>query len=145
MPHLSQPLSAGLPSIDIWVAVSGPRALLLKSAAKSMPSPVRARLLIDTGATTTCLDPRVLQTLGLAPTGRGFMRTPSTGSTLHPCNTFDVSLTITHATAPLFLDNLAVFESDFSGQGIDGLIGRDVLASCLLIYDGQAQSYTLSF
>jgi len=33
----------------------------------------------------------------------------------------------------------------FSGQRIDGLLGRDVLAACLLIYDGPGQSFTLSF
>lgn len=73
------------------------------------------------------------------------MRTPSTGTNLHACTTYDVSLSIVHKTSQLFLDDLPIFESDFSGQGIDGLLGRDVLASCLLIYDGPGQSFTLAF
>ena len=145
MPHLTQPLSAGSPLIDVWISVSTARAAALKQAGQRVPNPVRARTLIDTGASGTALDPRVLQSLSLTPTGTAHIRTPSTGGAVHSCNVFDISLTILHPTSHLLVGILPAIEADFSSQGIDGLLGRDVLASTLLIYDGAGGSFTLCF
>jgi hypothetical protein len=40
---------------------------------------------------------------------------------------------------------LAVIESELAHQGIQTLIGRDILFFCLLIYDGHAGTFALGF
>ena len=41
--------------------------------------------------------------------------------------------------------SLPVLCGDFSGQGIDGLVGRDVLTRCVATFDGPARRFTLVF
>jgi len=56
MPHLTRPHSQGDPVLDLWVTVSAPYAEALRKDAKPVPNPIRVRLLLDTGAKSTCLD-----------------------------------------------------------------------------------------
>lgn len=51
---------------------------------------------------------------------------------LHP------GLTLTFGVVP-------VIASDLSLQGIDALVGRDILARCLFVYDGPANMFSLAF
>jgi len=44
-----------------------------------------------------------------------------------------------------FIRTLPVIESDFSAQGFDGLLGRDVLSQGIFIFNGSGNSFTLSF
>jgi hypothetical protein len=81
MPLLTFALSPAGPVIDVLVGVSPPRAQQLALANAPVPAPVSARLLVDTGASVTCLDRAILASLGLAPTGNVAMATPSTGAT----------------------------------------------------------------
>jgi hypothetical protein len=110
-----------------------------------VPAPVPVRALIDTGASCTCVDPDALGMLQLSPTGTAPMATPSTGDGIHQANVFDVGLRLLHPKATLTMPNVAVVESRLANQGIQALIGRDVLANCLLVYDGQAGLFSLAF
>lgn len=59
-------------------------------------------------------------------------------------NQYDVALYIpAHGTHKSFT-TLPVMEADFSAQNIDGLLGRDVLAQCLLVYSGPDNAFMLS-
>ena len=40
---------------------------------------------------------------------------------------------------------IPICESHLSAQGIHGLLGRDVLAHGLLLYNGMTKSFTISF
>jgi hypothetical protein len=145
MPHLTLQMSAGGPLIDILVGVSVPRQAALRAAKQSIPSPVQIRALIDTGASCTCIDPSVPKQLGLAPTGVAPMHTPSTGNLPHLANQYDVSLVLIHQKLNLNLFTVPVAESQLAIQGIQGLLGRDVLQNCLFVYDGQSGMFTLAF
>jgi hypothetical protein len=58
MPHINLQMSPGDgPLIDIFVGVSFPRRDALKAAGHVAPNPIRARALIDTGASCSCVDP----------------------------------------------------------------------------------------
>ena len=50
-----------------------------------------------------------------------------------------------HPALSLSISNVAVAEAQLSIQGIQALIGRDVLKNCLLVYDGQNGTFTLAF
>jgi len=73
------------------------------------------------------------------------MLTRSTGQQAHHANLYDVSLILVHPQLILTQHNVPVAEAQLAMQGIQALIGRDVLKSCLLIYDGQAGVFTLAF
>ena len=73
------------------------------------------------------------------------MLTPSTGNQAHYANVYDVSLILVHPALQLTLGNVAVAESQLMVQGIQALIGRDVLKNCLLVYDGALGVFTLAF
>ncbi len=145
MPHLALQILAGGPLIDVLVGVSLPRQAALHGANQPVPPPVQIRALIDTGASCTCIDPSVPQRLGLAPTGASLRHTPSTGVQPHVANQYDVSLVLLHPKLNLTIQTVPVAESQLAIQGIQGLLGRDVLKNCLFIYDGQVGLFTLAF
>jgi hypothetical protein len=145
MPHVTLQIASGGPLIDILVGVSEAREEALLRVGQVVPTPVRIRGLIDTGASCTCIDPSALQSLGLTPTGSTPMLTPSTGATAHNADQYDVSLVLLHPNLNLTFPEVAIVESELSIQGIQALIGRDVLQGCLFIYDGQTGIFTLAF
>ena len=114
-----------------------------------VPNPVQIRGLVDTGASGTCVDPSVLTTLGLSPTGSVTVNTPSTGTQPHVADQYDVSLMIpgAHPThAPLVVQNLPVMCAELLvPQGFHVLIGRDILSRCLLNYNGPMNLFTLAY
>jgi len=145
MPHLTLQLTTGGPIVDILVGVSQPRQAAIQRAGLSVPQPIQIRALLDTGASCTCVDPSVLNKLGLAPTGIAPMHTPSTGSQAHVASQYDVSLILMHPMLTFTIHAAPVVEAQLAIQGIQGLIGRDVLSNCLLIYDGRAGLFTWAF
>ena len=137
MPHLATQISVGGPIIDVKVGVSRERRLVLEAAKQPVPGPIQIRALVDTGASCTNIDPDVFSQLGLTPTGVATVHTPSTGTAGHVTNQYDVSLVLLHPKLSFTFFAIPVIESQLAIQGIQGLLGRDVLAKCLLVYDGQ--------
>lgn len=146
MPHLSLPFSGGAPIIDVLIGVSAPRADALKKANLAVPAPIPIRVLIDTGASCTNIDPGVLSKLGVVSTGTVQCHTPSTKSGQpHVANQFDVGLALIHPLITRSWGAVPVIESELAHQGIHGLLGRDILMHCLLTYDGQGGNFCLGF
>jgi hypothetical protein len=149
VPHFTLQVSSNGPILQAFVAVSQARSDALAAAGRQLPDPVSIRALVDTGASCTCVDPSVLITrLGLTPTGSVNVNTPSTGSTPHRADQFDVALIIPAATgAPaLVLQTIPVVSSELlGGQGFHALIGRDILDRCLFVYNGAVKLFTLAF
>ena len=75
------------------------------------------------------------------------VHTPSTGGAAVPFLQYDVMLVILGAAQgqAWIIQALPVIESALSHQGIQGLIGRDVLDRGLLIYNGGAAQFTLAY
>jgi predicted aspartyl protease len=80
--------------IDAWIAVSAARHAALTAATQPIPNPIQIRALIDTGATSTCMDPSVLQALNLTPTGSATVETPSTGGIPVSADQYDIGLIV---------------------------------------------------
>jgi hypothetical protein len=88
----------------------------------------------------------LLTPLQLQPTGVIQVHTPSTNGAPVSCNQYDVQLAIGSPNgAPFNIDALPVTESNLAGQGILGLIGRDVLSRCTFIYNGVTGQYILCY
>lgn len=101
-----------------------------------------ALMLIDTGSSCSVIDTGVASHLGLQPHGNKTVHTPgpSGGRTA-----YDIDLYF--HDGKFHVQNLNVVESSTlkSNQGIDGLIGRDILESAVFIYQGENGQYTLAF
>jgi hypothetical protein len=149
VPYISLQISPHGLVCDALVGITPARLKALTAAKKEPPKRVSIRALIDTGASCTCIDPKVAERLDLDITGRSPMNTASTGDTPVEANQYDVSLLIPH-TSPdeyaFYLPTIPVAEMELLGPlAIHVLIGRDVLDRCLLIYDGKSQQFTISY
>jgi predicted aspartyl protease len=147
MPHFTIQIGPNGALLDAWVGVSQARAAALQTANQTVPPLQQIRALIDTGASATCMDPSVMNALGIAPHGTTLMNSPTTGGTPQPTNVYDVSIAIPGATPPpLWLNTVAVAESLLlQAQGFHALIGRDILAACVIHYNGPLKFITVSY
>jgi hypothetical protein len=104
------------------------------------------RLLVDTGASNTCVVSGLLSPLGVTPSGQIPMHSASTGGMPVNCSLFDVSLIFAFPGTMFTLPTVAVNEIAPMPQGtIQGLLGRDVLSLGQFHYHGQIATFCLSF
>jgi predicted aspartyl protease len=131
-----------------FIGVSAARREALVAEKQPIPNIVQVSALIDTGASGTCIDPSILKALKLSPSGKALVNTPTTGTTPELKDQYDVSIFIpgTQQDTPLMVSNLAVIEAELlTQQNIHALIGRDVLALCLLAYNGKTRTFSLAY
>jgi hypothetical protein len=146
MAHFTLSIGPAGPTLTAFVAVSQARSAALKAAGQQISAPVRMTALVDTGASCSCVDPAILAGLKLTPTGSVSISTPSTGATPHEAEQYDIALIIPAPNgAHLILQTIPVIASDLSIQGIDALVGRDILDQCFLAYNGTDKTFTLAF
>jgi hypothetical protein len=143
---LTLSIGPGGPILDFLCGVSKPRAEALTKAKVAVPPYVAVRGLVDTGASITSFDSSILRQLGVVSKGTIQIHTPSTDhGKPHIANQYDVSVILRHPQATRIWQALPVFESSLSHQGIQALIGRDILNYCLLTYDGNSKLFALAF
>lgn len=134
------------------VEVMIPRALeeVLRRNGEPVPAPVRGLALIDTGASNSGVEEAVFQVLRLSPVGKVPIHTPS-----GPAARYVYPVRIVLGRPP----NLLVIEfgkvvgvqlasslppiSAPMGLPLIVLLGRDLLANCLFIYNGPQSSFSL--
>ena len=145
MPYLSISISAAGPVIDIGIGVTEARAKALQAAGKVVPPARKIRGLIDTGASCTAVDTKVLKMFHLQPTGSVPIHTPSTQGIARNADQYDVRLHLLHSDMVLPIDAVPVVDAALANQGIEALIGRDILSRCLFVYDGQSAMFSLAF
>lgn len=139
MPYFTLQLTTSGPIVDAFIGISDARATALKANSITVPTHVKIRALIDTGASCTCIDPSVLSSLNLSATGSTLVNTPTTGNAPSTAFQYDVSLAIPcDQNTSFYLGNVPIIESALLAmQGFHALIGRDILQHCLFKYDGK--------
>ena len=147
MPYVTGPIGAGGAIVDVLFGVPRTRATLLSRAGFPVPAPVHIRALLDTGASLTGVSPRVLAALDLRPFDQMEVYTPSTppGSP-HVCDRFLVSISMVAGGRACPFPDLYVMSADcwLEGEGIEALVGRDILARCNFMYFGPEGNFNLS-
>ncbi len=126
------------PKIQVIFTVPPAIAVELQKEGKPIPS-VQGIGLIDTGASATSINKRIVDALGLLPLD---VQTVHTAGGPSEQLLYDVGVGI--PISPM-LFNLQCPQGDFDGQAFDALIGRDVLSMCTLFYNGADGSFTLHF
>jgi hypothetical protein len=147
MPHFVLSHGPIGPLIDLYIGVSIPRFTALQKGGQTPPTPILGKALVDTGASHTAIDVAIIRTLGISSKRIASLITPSTGAVPHKCHTFDVSIyiPIAQGIAPWSKSAHEVTGAELKHQGFDVLIGRDILAEGIFIYDGKNSVFTLCF
>lgn len=148
MPSITLGVSQAGPTVNILLGPSTLLADAMRAAGLVPPANVMALFLVDTVASHTVVDANVIRPLGLNPTGTVMCHTPSTAGTAVPMYQYDLMIYVPsqgERTLGWYIDSIPVTASSFDGQSISGLIGRDILDRGLLIYNGAAGQFTLSY
>ena len=146
MPTLTLGLDyVGGPVIEVYVGVPAAAQAAL-FAGQSPPRPLKLRALVDTGATLTVVDASALAKLPLDEIGAMSFHSATTGALPVVAKLYAVSLASAETVTGVLADDLAVAAGeDFGGLGVEVLLGRDILGSCIFLYDGPGRTMSLTF
>ena len=145
MPTLTLALDyAGRPIIELYVGVSAAAQAAL-FAGKPRPAVMALRALIDTGTSRTVVEEGFLVELGLDETGAAWLRSATTGAQPVLAKRYAVSLALAEDVTGVLAADLEVIAAESLGAlGVQALLGRDVLNSCILLYDGPGRIVSLT-
>lgn len=136
------------PLVKVVLGVSAARGDALLENGFPVPADVSAKGLVDTGASCTCVDPRVVKALDLVQRGSASVYSSTSGPSYSVQSPqYDLSLSILgeRLSPPFRLPNLAVTQSHlFEKNNFDVLVGRDILRKFLIVYDGPSGLCTIS-
>ena len=128
------------PCVEVRLAPLGTDFESGLDAGETPPAVVSGRALIDTGALVTCFDAGAAERAGLAVVGTGTVTSvrhadevvPIFAGSLH-IDWISVSVNARHAMGV-----------NLESQGLIALIGRDLLANCLFVYNGLEGSFSFA-
>lgn len=131
--------------LPVEISVPSSLAKYLASHGQPVPEPVAGFALIDTGATKSCIDSEAARRLGLQP-----INTIQLGTAAGPITQFLYPATFRFPAMKLEIEFSSVVGVDLTGQSVGdkklvALIGRDVLARFILIYNGPNGQFSLAF
>ena len=122
----------------------GPTTTLAPEPGARQPSrhrPLPVVAMIDTGASVTVIAPSVVRALGLRSMGAVLIHTPAATRPI-AMRQFPVSISFPSGVR---LSPLRAVEAPLGDSQLGCLIGRDVLAAAVLVYDGRAGEFSLTF
>jgi len=128
------------PALTIEISVSDSHAAVLNQGSIPIPQPIPGSALIDTGARFTAIDIDALNQLGIPPISTIQVVTPSGKDTQ---GVYMCQIDFPGTTIPSLQHS--VTGSKISPFGHVALIGRDILNSALLVYDGKHGMWTIAF
>jgi len=94
--------------------------------------------MIDTGASKTCISPRIVDALGLKQVGD-----IKCGGVGGEADHRLFRITFEFEGSPIRIPDIEVIEAHIENQGLDMLVGRDVLSVSALTYHGPTGSWRL--
>ena len=129
-----QVLVARGPCVPVVVSVAQVIAEEWTRQGLPIPQPVAGLALIDTGASTTCIDEQAANSLHLPTVDVVNVATAS--QAFAQLNVYPIRIEIIGATQPINLDLPRAIGAPLAAQDLLLLVGRDVLQHCTLFYNG---------
>ncbi len=129
------------PQLDAEISLWGSAEEAIIKAGGTPPDAVAITALVDTGASGTSIEPWVVKKLGLTPVGTMPVTTPNSPK---PVDCPLYAIRIFFPALKLTWEKVVVAAS-LEGQKIEGLIGRDFLQHCVMVYIGPSGTWSLSF
>jgi hypothetical protein len=132
------------PIIDVAISIPQALAELYTKQNIPIPSPIAGIALVDTGATRSCAHGSIMRQLGVNPIGVATSGTAA-GQVQH--NLYPAHFTF--PAANINIDFSSVVGVNLTGQNINGkpliaLIGRDVLAMGIFVYNGHVGAFSIA-
>jgi predicted aspartyl protease len=128
------------PCVQVTIGLAQSIASQLLQQGKTLPKPVSGITLIDTGATSTCIDDAAAKQLELPVVNVVNVASASHASTQQ--NVYPIQIEV--VGLPISIEAPNAIGAALSAQGLLALIGRDVLQHCTLFYNGITGEITLS-
>jgi hypothetical protein len=132
------------PFLEVLISIPQALAELYTRENKTIPPPKSGFALIDTGATKSCVHAAIMQALGVNPIGIVTSGTAAGQAThnLYPAH-------FTFPAANINIDFSSVVGVNLTGQEvmnkpIIALIGRDVLAMGIFVYNGHVGTFSIA-
>lgn len=144
MPQNHASFASGLPLLSAIIGVTAARRQHLMASNEPVPQAIDVKLLIDTGASHTGLSAIVFEKLMLPAAGILSAHTPSTKSGAETFLSYEVGIDVPARPIDLIIPRVEVIAINTKGQAFDGILGRDILSECLLVYNGRERAFTLS-
>jgi hypothetical protein len=136
------------PLVQVRIGLSRPVQIARQQAGQVTPAPLVVTALLDTGAECTCIEQALVPRLALPLHTTGLTNIPALGGVTGSLR-YTAGVTLMHPSGKhgqhLVVQALAVTAVSLGAFGVDAVIGRDVLAQCVLIYDGAAGTFTLTY
>ena len=148
MPFITLQISPQGPVVRAAIMLSTARSQMLGAAGTAVPTPQNIYALIDTGASISGVDPRVLTALGITPTGATEIVSSTSQGAGISVPTYDVCIGI-YATRQgdlhFISETVQVTATNLTGRGFRALIGTDILQKCILHYNGADGFFSLAY
>ena len=128
------------PIVQVTIGVEQNIAQQLLSQGIPLPQPVPGVALIDTGATSTCIDEAIAQQLNLPVIDVVSISSASHVETKQ--NVYPVLIEVVGIA--IKFNAFRAIGVPLANQGIQVIVGRDLLQLCTLFYNGLIGSFTLS-
>jgi hypothetical protein len=129
------------PRMPCEVRLHAKLAEAMVNAGQDVPPGVHGEILIDSGASMTCVEVETLQAFGLTPVAECEVFTPS-GVAMQGIYACGMAFPGTGLPS---LPEIFVLGSNLKRQKIVALLGRDVLSQGVFVYNGSAGHWSLSF
>lgn len=132
--------------VPVHVGISSYRWAALTRLGQVPPPPIPLHFLVDTGASCSWIDEMHMRTLGLEARSWGEVHDLSGKGIPRGFNAYDICLTIGGIATPSTRRfELPIGTGSFDNQGIDGLLGRDVLNVCHLGWRGTSRVLRIDY
>ena len=134
------------PIVKVEIRIPQSLQRRLAETGQPIPPPIFGIAVIDTGASITGVEEKVLNNLKIQPIGRVNLHTPSGPTTTY---LYPVGLTLNPGSSnPLNFDfgamaSVSLGQLPVPGGQLIALLGRDFLSRCVFIYHGPQARFTL--
>jgi hypothetical protein len=147
MPTLTGPITADGAVVSVLVGVSEARRQVLLRVGFSVPAPTVVRAVLDTGSFITLADEPAIMALGVTAHDQQQFFTSATGATPHVRGVYKSSITLLDdgGKALAYWPSVNILPAVFPPtDAVHGVIGRDLLGTAVLHFDGKGGAFTLT-